>query len=393
MKSKMWTERAVCLAIVAALGLAAERLQAMFVQPELDIVPIDRVIRNLEQRAAADPSDVQTRLNLARVHAMAWASKSEQTPVLKKPFGKTPAGESYFGNAPGFQGVHIQTPTDTVEIGVAKEHLTHAIAEYQAVLKLDPANTVALLGQSWCFDQAGDKAKAIAGYRRVIEAVWPQENGGQLPYQNFKPTTVEVAGYLIPLLDPQKDATEIATLRSRMAQLADQMRTRPVTPIVIPLGRSDDLASLVDDRARVRFDADGSGLLKRWTWITRDAGWLIFDKQHRGQPSSALQLFGSVTFWLFWDNGYEAMRALDDNGDGSLAGAELDGLAVWRDLNGNGVADPGEVRSLASLGIVRLSCAYERPEDDPTMAAWSRAGVTFSNGVTRPTYDVILFPR
>jgi hypothetical protein len=39
--------------------------------------------------------------------------------------------------------------------------------------------------------------------------------------------------------------------------------------------------------------------------------------------TSALQLFGNVTFWMFWSNGFEAMRALDDNQDGTLAGGEL----------------------------------------------------------------------
>jgi len=51
------------------------------------------------------------------------------------------------------------------------------------------------------------------------------------------------------------------------------------------------------------------------------------------------------------------------------------------------------VQSLASWGIVSFSCQHSVADDDPTLAAWSPAGVTFANGRTRPTYDVLLFPR
>lgn len=73
----------------------------------------------------------------------------------------------------------------------------------------------------------------------------------------------------------------------------------------------------------------------------------MFDGDGKGRINSVLQLFGNVTFWMFWRNGYEAMRALDDNGDGSPAGGELAGLGPWRDENGNGVSERGEVRALA----------------------------------------------
>ena len=104
-------------------------------------------------------------------------------------------------------------------------------------------------------------------------------------------------------------------------------------------------------------------------------------------------MFGSVTFWLFWDNGYQAMRALDDDGDGRLAGQELAGLAIWQDRNGNGAAEPGEVKSLASWGIASLSCAYEWDDTNPDSIAFSTAGVMFVDGTTRPTDDIVLQQR
>ena len=164
-----------------------------------------------------------------------------------------------------------------------------------------------------------------------------------------------------------------------------------MTPIAIPL--RDDVAArdIVDPLARVRFDADGSSP-REWTWITPDAGWLVYDADGDGTISSALQLFGGVTFWLFWENGYEAMRALDDNADGELSGTELQHLAVWHDRDRDGVSDPGEVRPLAAHGIEALSCRYV-DVDDARLAAMSPDGVRLANGTTRPTFDVILQPR
>jgi hypothetical protein len=101
-------------------------------------------------------------------------------------------------------------------------------------------------------------------------------------------------------------------------------------------------------------------------------------------------MFGNVTFWLHWDNGYQALAALDDNGDRVLVGEELAGLAVWRDANANGVSEPSEVKPLADWRIVGLSCEYEDHRSEADVAAFSCAGVHFANGATRPSYDVIL---
>ena len=67
-------------------------------------------------------------------------------------------------------------------------------------------------------------------------------------------------------------------------------------------------------------------------WIV--PAWLVFDRRGTGSITSGLQLFGSVTFWLFWENGYDALRSLDDNGDGAIAGADRHRLGAQRDQVG-----------------------------------------------------------
>jgi hypothetical protein len=189
------------------------------------------------------------------------------------------------------------------------------------------------------------------------------------------------------LLDPDKDAAELAHWNQRASAIS--VKPRPVTPIAIPLREGMTIDDAIAPRARVRFDADGTGRARTWTWIGRDAGWLVYDQRGTRKITSALQWFGNVTFWMFWTNGYEPLRALDDNRDGQLSGRELEHFAIWRDVNQDGVTDAGEFLPLPAWKIQSLSCEYEVP-DDARIAAMSRRGVTFEDGRVRPTWDVIL---
>jgi hypothetical protein len=119
----------------------------------------------------------------------------------------------------------------------------------------------------------------------------------------------------------------------------------------------------------------------------------VINPKNEHRITSGLQLFGSVTFWLFWNTGYDALSALDDNLDGKLTGSELAGLAIWEDSRNPGVCDPGEVKPLSEYGIVAVSCRFERDTSHPDHIACSPRGVTFRNGTTRPTFDIILKPH
>ena len=68
---------------------------------------------------------------------------------------------------------------------------------------------------------------------------------------------------------------------------------RPITPIAVPLRDGLTAADIEARSARVVFDADGSGLRKQWTWINRDAAWLVHDPNHTGKVDSALPTHGS----------------------------------------------------------------------------------------------------
>lgn len=378
---------AVGLAAAVAVTLAGTA-PARYARVETEKVPVERIVSNLEAQVKENPKDAQAVINLARAHAMAFTKRAGALEVRKD--GRN--GGLWFGYEPPFVPFGaVEKGQGGAEDAAAKDHLMKSLALYEKAVALAPTNPAATLGRAWVIDQSGDKAKAVAAYRALVRDGWATEKDLKTLGLGGHTVTAEAAGYLVPLLDAQKDAAEIADLKMKAETL--KKLPRPVTPIAVPLRDGMTAGDLEDAQAAVRFDADGSGIKKHWTWVTKDAAWLVYDPSGRGEVDSALQLFGSVTFWMFWEHGYAALSALDDDRDGRLTGVELRGLALWRDANGNGVADAGEVQPITDAGIVAVSCRHERDESHADRIAFSRAGVTFRDGRTRPTFDLVLKPR
>lgn len=287
----------------------------------------------------------------------------------------------------GFGDSHVPEqvappPADAEAVAAARRHLEASRRHYEQALEADPESALATLGLGWVLEQLGHRDEAIARYREAFKLGWAKEQRLVGLGLGQQPIAVEAARHLVPLLDPEADADEIARMRAAGAKLDGLVR--PVTPILVPLTDETRLEALVDAAAAVRFDLDGSGADRAWGWIRPEAAWLVWDGAGGGEVTSGLQLFGGVSFWTFWEHGYAALAALDDDGDGELRGAELDGLALWRDADGDGVSDPGEVRPVRAWGVTALAT---RAEVHASGVPFSPRGVTFADGRTRPTWD------
>ncbi|MFO1460758.1 MAG: hypothetical protein U1G08_15305 [Verrucomicrobiota bacterium] len=372
-------------------------------------VPVDRLIANQEARLTNRTFDAVTLYRLARLHALratfgpieVTAAKTDLNPVFEFPGSDTGI----------FQGDASQPRFPDSKERTA--HLADSLCYYERALPGLVRSTNASdkwmilpahLGYAWTLEQAGRTNDAIREYRKTLKLAWAEEVSisprhwwEQLknswasrrwlgrPVRAIGPGVCfsgETIRYLLPLLDPVRDASLIADLQRRSAHLGSMPRS--ISPVLIPTDSTRDLEVLVNPVASVPFDLDGSGLRKRWGWIRDSAAWLVWDPEGTGKITSGLQLFGNVTFWIFWRNGYEALDALDDNGDGVLSGAELQGLALWRDANSNGVSDPGEVVPVRDAGLTELQC---HPEEHSTGIPFHPAGATFRGAEVRPTYD------
>jgi hypothetical protein len=383
--------RTVAALTICLVALGISPASAEYLSMDVEKIPVERLVKNLEAALREHPEDWKSMLNLARAHAMAYSTKSETLRVLSKD-----PEQVWFGyEAPIVPFRKVVRTNDPEKLKAAKVHLDAALKLYAEALKGIPSNdvaqvNVAQLGHAWLLTQTDKKADAIPILRNVIRKAWEVEKPREAGREGIV-LAAEAGEYLLPLLDPEKDKAEIASLKETAEELA--RIPRAVTPIAVPLAAGLGAADLEDRSAHVSFDADGTGRRTSWTWITPNAAWLVYDPKRRGKITTALQLFGNVTFWIFWDTGYEALAALDDNHDGRLAGGELEGLALWQDVNGNGISEPGEVRPLSEFGIVAISCDSQRDAAHPDKIAYSPKGVTFKDGSTRPTYDLVLHSR
>jgi len=364
----------------------------MYYLVDVDQVPIARLTENLEKRLEKNPGDVKLLLNLARLHAMAFATKSDVTNIVSGTL------DPFFGYARDGRGLpftrkriawELAKTRDKDKATAASDHLTKAITTYRKLVQIEPQNGIARIGLGWCLLQAGEKIEAREVLRALLADAWAEEE----KKFNYRPPdytflTEETSQYLLELLDPRTDAAEIATIRSQTQSF--EKLGRSVTPILIPLAGNSDLDDLLARDASVRFDVDGRGREGTWSWITPRAGWLVWlPKDGSREIASGLQLFGNVTWWLFWNDGYEALTALDDDQDGFLTGHELERLGVWQDTNGNGRVDAGEVKTLDECGIQALACSSQS-SSSKDVVRWSPRGVVFKGGEVRPSWDVLL---
>jgi len=130
------------------------------------------------------------------------------------------------------------------------------------------------------------------------------------------------------------------------------------TPMVLDL--NGDGIQTVNINDGVNFDVNNDGYAERTAWVVNSDGLLVRDINGDGQINNGGELFGSGTILPNGTkaaDGYVAMRALDTNMDGLLdANDQAFGeLKIWKDANGNGKTDAGELVSLTDLGIKSLS--------------------------------------
>ena len=185
---------------------------------------------------------------------------------------------------------------------------------------------------------------------------------------------------------PQMVQEKIAAIKANLAVL-DALPMGPITPIVFSTAATCVACRSADaGEDPARFDLDGDGIIEERPWIKPTTGLLAWDADRDGRITSGRELFGSVTWWLFFSNGYRAMDMLDDNRDGSLTAGELKGLCVWFDRDWDGQSDDGEVVSVESLGIAAIAT---RPTGRDGQSPMHSAGIRFKDGRTVPTYDWI----
>lgn len=389
------------------LGLTGAAAAIPYMPPPEPIyeAPIDRALENVTAMDGLAPA--QREQLLGRLNLLAYARNDPQFTYVRADNRLVLAGSVACSEAAqrhaGFHGQEEKPPAfapdercaqfefllgpqDEVQgqpeaspSAGALARLQAARAHYEEAVRLDGANLRARLGYAYVLDRLGRLGAARRQLRAILRLGLPQLSGETTEWETHAVLT-EAVEHLAHLARASADRAKLARLRARLQE------SRPmiyVTPIVAPLTDAP-FSRLVDEAAAVTFDFAGTGDTRAQGWLTPDAAWLVWDPQWRGQVRSGFDMIGQRAWAVFWSDGFEALRALDDNRDGELTGAELGGLALWRDANGDGVSDPGEVLPVNVHGIAGITVRGRRVNPGLITAPH---GLRFEDGRTRPLYD------
>jgi Ca2+-binding RTX toxin-like protein len=173
-----------------------------------------------------------------------------------------------------------------------------------------------------------------------------------------------------------------------IAEFKSGVQVGITSPIVLDL--NGDGVTLVNNRdTGVSFDWDGDGFRNQTGWIGRDDGFLVFDRDGNGVVSNG----GELSFTgdkPGAKSDLDGLRSFDSNDDGEFSSGDekFGSFRIWRDVNGNGVSETGEMLSLADAGVGSINLAGEAVN-----RAWAwGANMTINNGsYTRTDGSVAAF--
>ncbi len=401
MKTKFF---AVFGALVFLLALPA---YSKFARQALEEVPIERLLKNLKDYLEKHPKEAEAHYTFGRICSMAYARNVKTISAELKDWEKNPNDYPNLSRDDTFPKEEIRVTPKEKPTPAKLQYLRLAIDHYRAALTLKPDNLWAWLGYAWTVEQGvqyadkipapfdSKKAKvakpvwreeALNAYRKVYEGSSKEERG----LMNFPDPAVESGESILrvqkmraSLLTP-KEREEVASIEKSLPDL--RHRGGSVTPIIFPLTANASFQRLTATSKRVSFDMMGDGIRRRWSWVTPDAGFLVWNPKRNGRVTSGYQLFGMVTWCIMWKSGYEPLARLDNDRNGWLEGRELEGIGVWQDRNGNGVCDAGEVLTLKQLGIARIAVRGQRKMGGVLS---NPQGIVKRDGSTLPTFDWI----
>lgn len=127
----------------------------------------------------------------------------------------------------------------------------------------------------------------------------------------------------------------------------------PLSPLVLDLD-GDGLELVALQNSSTSFDLDADGFAELTGWVARDDALLAIDLDGDGRIDNGSELFGDQTGFA---HGFLALAEHDTNSDGVIDAQDdtFAELLLWRDANGDGVSQSGELKTLIDMGIASIS--------------------------------------
>ncbi|MDU5326462.1 MAG: hypothetical protein E6133_07850, partial [Campylobacter ureolyticus] len=135
-------------------------------------------------------------------------------------------------------------------------------------------------------------------------------------------------------------------------------------PLVLDLNKDNKISITSSKDSNVYFNHTNDGVNIKTSWIGKEDGILVIDKNGNGIIDNGNELFGNFTTKNNGDmanNGFEALKDYDTNGDLIIdyRDDKFSELRVWQDLNSDGISNKGELKTLNELGIKSLNLKYK----------------------------------
>ena len=388
-------------AAMFALASAAAAAPPPYVIDPVFAAPIDRALENVSQQRDM-PEDRRESI-LARLNLLAWARNDADfyyhrsneeiygpsahpcpaPPYQVQPTAPIEPGDLCSGGlgSIAYWGAGVMPPAPSATANAAAlTRLDAARSHYARAVELTPNDLWMRLGYAYTLDQQGRDDEARAQLRAITRI--GQKQLAHRSVQEDQVTVLrEAATQLEHLATSRSDRRALRRMRARLDRV--DVIPPPISPIVVPLvdARFDEL---VDYASSVGWNFSGQQVAPPRGWLRDNAAWLVWDPNRRAHITSGFDMIGERAWGVFWRDGFEALRALDDNRDGELTGGELGGLALWRDENGDGVSQADEVRALSAYGVQALATSAESTRPGLLTAP---NGVQFDDGRMRPLYD------
>jgi hypothetical protein len=136
----------------------------------------------------------------------------------------------------------------------------------------------------------------------------------------------------------------------------DMSRDAAITPIALDLD-GDGIHTIARAGFAGTFDLLGTGNAIRTGWLSAGDAFLAIDANGNGRIDGIGELFGGASK----GSGFAKLATFDSNGDGHVDAhdAQFGALTLWRDANGNGTTEAGELVSLAQAGVTSLAVAFD----------------------------------
>ena len=133
-------------------------------------------------------------------------------------------------------------------------------------------------------------------------------------------------------------------------------------PIALDLNNNGKIDTLSLENG-VFFDHNGDEIAFKSSWISGGDGILARDINGDNEINSGAELFGNFTQLKNGElakNGVEALKDLDsdDNGVFDESDKAFNEILVWQDINSNGKAESGELKSLSEHGIKSINLEF-----------------------------------